>query len=764
MKAGSFIFLVSLLIVLPGCSNTRFLTKDQALYTGHKKTEIINRSDIKKISGVKNQVSSTTAHKVNNAIFGRRVLPPVGLWVHNYWKVKKSNKLMSWVYKTLSSSPVLVSDVNPDLRTKKIESDLFDMGYFHATAWSVIDTGGRNHKKAKVKYFVELSPPYHFNRIVNDTLPDHLDSLIKNYNGWKKIKPGDQFNLDNLKSSRDILAREIQDSGYFYFMPEFIELRADTTGDKNELNLNIGKRNGLPESVLSIYRINNVIINNSQGTLKVMPGADTVRSDGVTIVSAPGILNNDVLLASLFIGKGDKYSYSSYQKTLNRLNNLGIFKSVNISFVQNKSDSLSYLLDVVINLVMAENITVDYEANLMTKSSGYFGPLLSAGISNRNTFNGAELLKLALTGGFEWQWGVRSANQLGTYSYQFGLASGLSFPRIILPLSHSRKNLLLLQRSSVNLDLNLLNRVAYYKLFSIKTNINYLWSRNKYIQHSLFPLYINSVNLLATTLAFDSVVNRNIYIRKSFEEQFIIGPRYEFSYNNTLTVKPDNFFFQAGINTSANLIDLFAGLGKSPSRRPYSLIGNVYSEYIKFTSDFRYYRNWYKKSFVFRFYTGIGIPYGNSTALPYVEQFFSGGAYSIRAFTARYVGPGSFHDANQRGYIDQSGDLKLESNLEFRFDMTKLLKGALFVDMGNIWLVNEDINRPGAKFDINTFYDQIAVGTGFGLRFDFTFFVLRADVGFPLRTPYKTDGKNWLSGVKNILSGGLLNLAIGYPF
>jgi outer membrane protein assembly factor BamA len=764
LKVRSLIFLISLLIVLPGCSNTRFLTKDQALYTGHKKSDIINSSDIKNISQVKNQISSITTHKVNNSIFGLRVLPPVGLWVHNYWKVKESNKLLSWLYKTLSSSPVLVSDVNPDLRTKKIENDLFDMGYFHTRAWSVIDTGGRNHKKARVKYFVDLSPPYHFNKIVNDSLPDHLDSLIMNYSGWKKIKPGDQFDLNNLKSSRDILARAIQDSGYFYFIPEFIELRADTTGDKHELNLYIGKRKGLPESVLSIYRIHNVIISNSQGSVKAIPGADTVRYRGVSIVSSPGILNNDVLLTSLFISPGDKYSYSSYQKTLNRLNNLGVFSSVNISFVQNKRDSLSYLLDVIINLVMAENILVDYEANLITKSSGYFGPLLATSISNRNTFKGAELLKLALNGSFEWQWGVKSANQLGTYSYQFGLGSGLSFPKIIIPLSRSGKNSLLLQRTSVNLNLDLLNRVTFYKMFSIKTSLNYRWSRNKNIQHSLFPLYINSVNLLGTTPEFDSVVNENIYIRKSFEEQFIIGPRYEFNYNNTLTVKPNNFFYQAGISTSANLIDLFAGIGKSPSQRPYYLIGNIYSEYIKFTSDFRYYRNWYKKSFVFRFYTGIGIPYGNSTALPYVEQFFSGGAYSIRAFTARDVGPGSFHPANQNGYIDQTGDLKLESNLEFRFDMTKLLKGALFVDMGNIWLVNEDVNRPGAKFDINTFYDQIAVGTGFGIRFDFTFFVLRADIGFPLRTPYKTDGENWLFGVKKILSGGLFNLAIGYPF
>ncbi|MBK7711464.1 MAG: BamA/TamA family outer membrane protein [Bacteroidales bacterium] len=205
-------------------------------------------------------------------------------------------------------------------------------------------------------------------------------------------------------------------------------------------------------------------------------------------------------------------------------------------------------------------------------------------------------------------------------------------------------------------------------------------------------------------------------------------------------------------------------MGKERSDRPYYFFSNVYSQYLKLTTDFRYYRNGYNKSLVFRLYAGIGAPYGNSAALPYVEQFFSGGAYSIRGFTARYLGPGSFHSADNSGYIDQSGDIKLESNLEFRFDMSKLLKGALFVETGNIWLVNEDVNRPGAKFDINTFYNQLAVGTGFGLRFDFTFFVLRTDIGLPLRTPYKTNGNNWLNSTNKVFSGALFNLAIGYPF
>ena len=763
MKTVLWVFMVILLMALSGCSNTRFLTKEEILYTGLKKTEIINSHKIPKIGPVKNQLSSITSHKVNNSLFGIRVLPPVGLWVHNYWKQDESKKIKSWLYKTLSSSPVLISDVNPELRAKKIENELFDLGYFHTKAWSVIDTNSRNPHKARVSYFVDLEPPYHYKEITFDTVTDKIDTLIDNNNFKNQVKPGDQFNLNILKSSRTDLARTIQDSGYFYFMPEFIELKADTTDLEKNINLSVGKRKDLPQTVLSLYKINNIIISNTQRSDSGAVKADTVWYNGIAIVSSGNILKTDVLLNAIFFKKGDKYSQAEYQNTMNRLNNLGVFKSVNISYKQNLADSTLNLLDVIINLVMSDNINLNFEANIITKSSGYFGPLFATGISHGNTFNGAERLKLGFTGGFEWQWGTKTVSQLGTYSYEFGVSTGLAVPRIIIPFKQYTRSTMLMQRTSINGDLNILNRTAYYKMFSVKTNLNYQWSKVKNIQHSFYPIYINSVNLLATTASFDSVVNENIYIRKSFEEQFILGSKYEFSFNNTATVRPNNFMFLGSIGTSGNTIDLLKGFGKSTSGRPYSFLNNVYSQYVKLTTDFRYYRNGYNKSLVFRLYAGIGLPYGNSSVLPYVEQFFSGGAYSIRGFTARYVGPGSFHAGNT-GYIDQSGDLKLESNLELRFDMSKVLKGAIFLESGNIWLVNEDTNRPGAKFHFNTFYDQLAVGTGFGLRFDFTFFVLRTDVGFPLRTPYVENNKNWLFGTKNILSGGLFYLAIGYPF
>jgi outer membrane protein assembly factor BamA len=760
----SIIITLIILMVLTGCSNTKFMSENEVLYTGRKDIKIINSHNVSHTRPIDNYVKSITSHKVNNALFGRRVLPPIGLWTHYYWKPAGKKGFKSWMYKTLSSYPIFVSDVNPDLRASKIENDLFDKGYFHTVAWAVIDTNSRNRHKAKVSYFVDLEPPNYYNKVIVDTLADQIDSLMRTDKFMTEIKAGDQFNLDKLKSSRADLSRRIQDAGYFYFIPDFVDLKADTTLGGDSLNLTIGKKKDLPQSMLSSYKINNIIIYNSQGINKQAVMDTTSYYDGIRIISSGDLLKPNVLLNSLYFKKGDIYSFNGYQNTVSRLNNLGIFKSVNISYSQDRIDTTSRSLDAKIDLLMADNINLDIEGDLATKSSGYFGPLFGISVSHGNAFHGAERLKVGLTGGFEWQWGTKSADQIGTYSYQYGINSGLTYPRIILPFRHGKSGTMLLQRTAINGELSLLNRTAYYRMFSFKTNLNYQWSKNKNIQHSFYPLYVNSVNLLETTAEFDSVVNENIYIKKSFEEQFIIGPKYEFNYNNTLIKKPNNFIFIGGIGTSGNVIDLFAGMGKAPAERPYYFMNNIYSQYLKFTADFRYYRNGFNKSLVFRLYAGIGMPYGNSAALPYVEQFFSGGAYSLRGFQARYLGPGSFYTTDQSGYIDQSGDIKLESNLEFRFDMSKLMKGALFIETGNIWLTNDDPNRPGAKFYGSTFYDQLAVSSGFGLRFDFTFFVLRADFGIPLRNPYKTEGKNWILGTEKILSGTLFNLAIGYPF
>ncbi len=757
------IIVFTIILTISGCSNTRFLTEDQVLYTGREKLEINHSGQDSKQSMVKPMVNAITDYKVNNSLFGRRILPPVGLWVFNYMNPDENRKVGRWVRKTLSASPVLISEVNPDLRAQKIENDLFDLGYFNTTAWSVVDTSSRNAKKARISYFVEVGAPFVYDQIVFDTLKEKIDTLIGQHNYGNLIKRGTRYDLGNLKTARSELSRAIQNQGYYFFTPDIIKFTADTSWHNNTLNLAIGRDRDLPANLLSTYTIDDVVIFIGQPSDQSGVIPDTTWLDGISLISEGNFLKSNVVVGAVDFNKGDTYSYAAYQNTLSRLNNLGVFDYVRVSFSQSENDSLLGLIDVRVELSMSDPITMDFEADLVSKSTGYTGPDMMVAVSHNNTFSGGEKFRVGLEGGFEWQWGNKSKSQLGTFSYDVGLKTGITLPKIVLPVYGNRNRPFKAQQTSVNFDFNLLNRTAYYKMFSSVANLNYSWARKREIKHSFSPVYFNSVSLLNTTPAFDSVVDENIYIRKSFEEQFILGTRYEFVFDNTWNQKRGNVYYMAGVNSSGNALDLFVGIGKDPSERPYLFLNNIYSQFVKITSDFRYYLNGINKSLVFRLYTGVGMPYGNSTVLPYVEQFFSGGAYSIRGFTARYLGPGSYHEENS-GYIDQSGDMKLEGNLEYRFGITKILKGAVFVETGNIWLINEDEYRPGAKFDVRTFINQLAVGGGVGLRFDFSFFVLRTDLGVPLRTPYVRDDRNWRIGTGSIFSETMFYLAIGYPF
>jgi len=763
MRCYRAIFIVMLILILGGCSNTRFLREDQVLYTGQNKVELIENHKDKQASSVKREIQSLSPQKPNNSMFDRRVLPPVGLWVYNYWKVEEQKKLRYWLYKTLSKPPVLISDVNPELRAEKLVNSLFDQGYYQAKAWSVVDTSTRNSKKARLTYFVEAGLPYQYAEIEFDSLLVAIDPLISQDNFRARVKIGEQFNLDELASAKAGLIRQFQNQGYIYFNNNFIQLDADTTLGDREISLRVRSNTDLPDAALTKYRIDNILVYISRSSDSAVFPKDPVIFEDLRVYSTGDHLKPSVVRDALFFHKGDQYSFTGYQNSITRLNNLGVFSYVRIDYEPSGNDSLTNLLDVRVDLMMGDQINLNLEADLVMKSTGFVGPGVSAGISHNNTFKGAERIQFSPTGAIEWQWGPKQENQLGSFTYELGLNSSQTFPRLIVPGDPSGFKQIMNQETSIHLNFNILNRTQYYSMFSALTSLKYNWGKRKEIRHSFSPLYLNSVSLLATTPAFDSVINDNIYIRKSFEEQFIVGMNYDFSYDNTYKSQARNIYFQAGLSTSGNLLDLLSGIGKEASDRPFALFNTIYSQHIKVNTDFRYYINGYNKTLVTRLYAGIGLPYLNSDVLPYVEQFFSGGAYSIRGFTARTLGPGSYHE-EQSAYIDQSGDMKLEANLEFRFGISKILKGAVFMETGNIWLINEDENRPGSKFNIHTFTDQLAVGSGVGLRFDFNFFVFRTDLGFPIRTPYLQDGKYWFPGKGHVFSNALFYIAIGYPF
>ncbi len=421
------------------------------------------------------------------------------------------------------------------------------------------------------------------------------------------------------------------------------------------------------------------------------------------------------------------------------------------------------------------------EAQAVSKSNNFVGPGVSFTFTNRNFFRGAELFQLKLNSSYEVQMSRQISQPLN--SFEVGFESSLTVPRFISPIRIDYSSRKFLPKTQFKVGYNLQNRVGFFRLNSFTTGFGYLWKETADRSHELFPIDINYVRTDKTSHSFDSLLARNTVLAKSFENQFIIGTRYSYTLNTQLRedvldkfrprrLREHNFYFNGVLDIAGNLMNAIQNqVYGSNHGEPHELFGSPYSQYVKGEADFRYY--WQidrQNKIAARLIWGAGYAYGNSTTLPYVKQFSIGGSNSIRAFPARSIGPGTYHQDTTLRFIDQRGDIKLEGNLEYRFDIVRSFKGALFLDAGNIWLVRDDNVRTGGKFDKDLFLDQLAVGTGVGFRFDFSFFVLRFDIAFPLRKPWLPEGQRWVTREIDLLSPRwrgdnlIFNIAIGYPF
>jgi len=742
-------------LLLNACSNTKFMTGDQMLYTGRKKINIVSSEKGKLIKPAEEIAAEVSYAEPNNSLMGKRVLLPVGLWYFNYKKPKEGKK-EGFFYRKLKEEPILVSNVNPEQRCLKIESDLFSNGYFNSNTWYTLDTARNNARKAKISYFVKVDQPYTIDKILNLPATDSIDMLINSFTKNMNLKTGDIFNLEIIRNEKRKIASMLIEEGYYFFSSENIEIIADTSGIPFKINLLVRKKRQIAPYITQKYTINRVEVK-----LKDIPGAepDTLLYDGIYITGQTQYLKPEVISRSILFREGNLYSETKHKGTIPLLNNYGVFEFVKMQFTV--SDSVGKKMDLLVELSPKNDVSLNIEGAVQSKSSGFAGPTSEVTLAHANINKGANRLQLKAFGGFEWQWGKSDPDDLGSNSYNAGLNSSIVFPRILLPFKQIRENKSLIAKSVGSLGFEFVNNVRYYRMTSFNMGFGYQWKQKQKVTHSFYPFKVNMVSLQQTTAEFDSIVESNPYVKKSFEEQSIYGMEYNFTYDNS-TRNRNGLYFQGIISTSGNLIYLFNQIGKD--QLPYTFLGEVYSQFIKTSLDFRYYKKKKKNGWVFRMYAGTGVSYGNSSVMPYVEQYFSGGSNSLRGFTARSLGPGSYKPEDYNGIIDQTGDIKLELNAEYRFPLSKIMLGALFLEAGNVWLLNPDENRPGAQFKFNTFASQLAVGTGLGLRFDFDFFILRTDFGFPLRYPYDEGDGNWVSDAGEMFSKFKLNLAIGLPF
>ena len=764
---GSNYLLFILCLFLAACSGTRHLPNGEKLYTGAEiKLVSTDKSTTHTNKGlIKSLAKSSMRPAPNSSYLGMR--PQLCLYMAAGENPQSHFK--KWLRK-IGQAPVLMSNVKPQVTASIIDAKLFNIGIFNSlTEFNVVE---KKHT-ASVVYTTYIHKRYTVNEINYSIQDDSISHIIQTAKDMTVIKAGEDYNLDLLKMERTRIDVILKNRGYFYFNPDYLLFKADTSDVNRTVSLKLTLKENIPENALTVYRIHNVFINQNYSLSEEPKDStiDTIRVRRTVFLGKADeqSISPKVILRSVYLRKNQVYSRENHTITLNRLMSMGNFKFVQVKFSESDTTANGYL-DVTILMTPLPKYTFRAEMDLVTKSNDYTGPQLNLSVLNRNTFKGAELLNITMAGSFEAQLG-RNNN---LYSYSLNPTAELTFPRFMLPFdikSHSRYN----PKTRLLLSYNFMKRVDYFDMNTFQFIYGFKWKPSLRIEQEFNPVNISYTTIGNQSATFISLLNANPFLKKSYEEQFIAGGSYSYTYDEQLIpAKKIQFYFHLAAESAGNLFSLAKLIGgvKVTPDNPSKVIGTVYSQYAKLSVEGRTYYNFIDKNkMAFRVFAGLADSYGNSNTLPYSKQFFSGGPNSIRAFQINSLGPGTYlQDANTNSFLQMGGDIKLEMNAEYRFGIYRFLKGALFIDAGNVWLQKSNPTTTGTPFLFSTFMNEMAVGAGAGLRIDVSFFILRFDLAMPLRKPWLADNQRWV--INQIDFGNpswrtqnlVLNIAIGYPF
>jgi len=739
--------------------------------------------DNKEIS--QSELKSVVKQKPNVKILG---VLKFHLGLFNLSSKKRNNGFSRWLRK-IGEEPIIYDEFKTKRSSKQLEQFLKNKGFYNAI---VDDTLTVKAKKATITYRIKTGKAYTYNKIYRQlkSLPasfypqrlqkielddkSRLREYIVRDTNFSLLKNKANVDSDVLDSERVRISKMLRNKGYFNFSKENVHFHLDSAKNNNSMDMFVGieKPSKIRKyekyyfgkiKVLLDYNKKNIISKDSL----YLNGLDSIEYKNIIFVYnnkmkiKPGVLKRNI-----YFTQGELYKLKSVEESYIALQSLRQYKFVNIKFIEKENN----ILDCTIQLTPLKRQSYTFEIE-GTNSSGNLGAAGSYTYQHRNIFKGAEIFSLKLSGAQER---VLDSKKETFDASEMAVEVKLNLPKFLIPFfsvdkfkrEYKPKTLIALSNSYQK-------RPDYTRTIA-DASFGYYWRSSKFISHILNPIELNFIQVKNLSDEFISSI-RNKYISNSFKNHLITNTRYTLLFTNEhKRLNYDYHYLRFNAELSGNTLNAINKILKTNQYNSsdvegvndnyYKILNVRYSQYVKADIEYRFNHYMNKaNSIVYRFFAGVGLAYGNLKILPFSKSYFSGGANGIRAWQIRSLGPGKFSDNSL--FYNNAADMKLEANIEYRFKLIWSLEGALFIDAGNIWSVNDIDDREGATFKINKFYKEIAIGTGTGLRADLTFIVLRLDLGFKLKNPAFPEGNRWLSTNKFFRSENITyNIGIGYPF
>lgn len=762
MKYISQIIPLLLAVLLVGsCSSTSSVPEGDQLYIGLKPIEYKEYEKNDHFYAVQEEVEAALATAPNGAFFGssyHRTIP-YKLWIWNNFS-NSETKLGKWIAKTFGSAPVLMSWVNPELRTSVAQSVLRNHGYLGGTVSYMVEQQ-KNPKKAKIAYTVNMNELSTVDTLEYVNFPSLSDSLIRLHADEARIKPGDPFDVSALDAERSRLSTLFRNNGFYYYQPSYASYLADTLAVPGKVHLRLQLADNIPAAANHKWYIGKMNVNIMKQSMEQLRDTFTYRRLTLAFNGRKPPIRARLLLRHLRLLPKQQFSYDAYMESADRLSNSGQYSTVQFAFTPQDTTALCDTLDMTVSCVLNKPYEAYVETNYSNKINGRTGPEIVVGFKKKNAFRGGEVIDLNLHGAYEWQTNGQGSDY---NSYEYGTDLSVSFPRMIVPFLKPYRYYNT-PTTTVRASTNVVNRPGYFKMHTASGDWTYKWQPTDRKKHEFSPLTIKYQHLTYATHKFDSIMYANPYLYATMQDIFIPKMIYSFTYTSPKKYR-NPIYWNITASEAGNILSLgYMAAGKKWGDEGKEMFKNAYAQFFKVESDFT--KTWatgLKSQLVGHINVGLVYSYGNMKATPYSEQFYVGGANSIRAFPVRSVGPGSYYtDVARLSYLDQTGDMKFLANLEYRFNLFGNLYGAAFLDAGNVWGLKDDGYRSGARFKLKNIAKEMALGTGVGVRYDLEFLILRLDWGVGLHMPYDT-GKGGYYNIRRFKDSHSLHLAVGYPF